>query len=201
MSPKQTVPTPSRLTATAASLVLGSLIAAAAAAQDEPKMEPVDSTADAFVSLFNGTCVKYYGSPDKLEADLESRKVPVVDDAHRSPFLHEQPGQAWSLSSEKGDFVIALRKTGSCSVFARRAKDVDVQLLFASLVQRIQVPGAPMEKIADKHDPSAAGETHYVAYAQQRTTPGPYARFSLATTASDTVAIQAVATVTTAEKQ
>ncbi len=201
MPPKNTAPLDPRLPVAIASLLLASLVAASAAAQGEPTMEPIDNTADAFVSLFNGTCVKYYGSPDKLQGDLESRKVPLVDEAHRSPFLHEQPGEAWSLSNEKGDFVIALRKTGSCSVFARRAKDVDVQLLFASLVQRIQVPGAPMEKIADKRDSSAAGETHYVAYAQQRPTPGPYARFSLTTTPSEKVAIQAVATVSTAEKK
>jgi hypothetical protein len=164
-------------------------------------LEPIDNAADAFVSLFNGTCVRFYGAPDKLRADLESRKVPAVDEAHRAPFLHEEAGQAWSLSNGKGDFVVALRESGGCSVFARRAKDVDVQLLFATLVQQIQMPGAPMTKIADKHDPSAVGETHYVAYAQQRATPGPYARFSVATTASDKVAIQAVATVTTALKK
>ena len=201
MTPKSTVPKSWRPPALLASLVLGALAFTSAAAQGEPAMEPVDSTADGFIALFNGTCVKFYGAPDKLQADLETRKVPVVDEAHRAPFLHEEPGQAWSLSNDKGDFVIALRKSGSCSVFAHRAKDVDVQLLFASLVQRIQVPGAPMAKIADKHDPAASGETHYVAYAQQRATPGPYARFSLSTTASEAVAIQAIATVSTAEKK
>ena len=201
MPPKNAVLMSRRLHATVASLVLGSLVATVPIAQGEPTLEPIDSTADGFISLFNGTCVKFYGAPDKLQADLETRKIPLVDEAHRAPFLHDEPGQAWSLNNGKGEFVIALRQTGSCSVFARRAKDVDVQLLFASLVQRIQVPGAPMVKVADKRDAAASGETHYVAYAQQRTTPGPYARFSLSTTAAETVAVQAVATVSTAEKQ
>jgi len=201
MPSKETLLNSLRLSVATASLLLGGLVGAPAFAQSEPKMVPIDSTAEAFVSVFNGTCVKFYGSPDKLRADLESRKLPLVEEARRPPFLHEEAGQAWSLSNGKGDFVIALRQTGGCSVFARRANDVDVQLLFSTLVQRIQVPGAPMLKVADKHDPSAAGDTHYVAYAQQRTTPGPYARFSVATTASDKVAIQAVATVTTAEKK
>jgi len=199
MPSKSTLLNPSRLSAAAATLLLGGLVAAVARA--EPPMEPVDDTADAFVSLFNGTCVAFYGEPDKLRADLEGRKLPLVDDAHRTPFLHEDAGQAWSLSDDRGDFVIALRERGGCSVFARRAKDSDVQRLFAALVQQIQVPGAPITKIADKLDPSAVGETHYVAYARLRTTPGPYVRFSVATTASDKVAIQAVATVTTAVKR
>ncbi len=192
---------PVRLSVALASLVLGSLSAGFAAAQDGPHLEAIDKTADAFVSLFNGTCVKFYGSPDKLQADLVSRKLPLVDDAHRAPFLHEEDGQAWSLSNEKGEFVVALRKSGGCSVFARRAKEVDVQLMFATLVQRIQVPDAPMLKVADKRDDSSLGQTHYVAYAQQRKTPGPYARFGLTTTSSEQVAIQAVATVSTAQKQ
>ena len=192
---------PWRRRAAVACIALGGLVAGIAVAEGDPKMEPIDNSADAFVALFNGTCVKFYGSPDKLQADLESRKLPLVDEAHRGPFLHDGDGEAWSLSSAKGDFVIALRKSGACSVFAHRAKDVDVQLLFATLVQRIQTPDAPMAKVADKRDNSPVGETHYVAYAQQRTTPGPYARFGLSTTASDKVAIQAVATVSTAQKQ
>jgi len=193
--------TPLRRCIAVASLALGSLLGGIAVAQGEPKMEPIDNSAEAFLSLFNGTCVKFYGSPDKLRADLESRKLPLVDEAHRAPLLHDAGGDAWSLSTAKGDFWIALRKTGECSVFARRAKDVDAQLLFATLVQRIQAPDAPMVKVADKRDSSAVGETHYVAFAQQRTSPGPYARFALSTTASDKVAIQAVATVSTAQKQ
>lgn len=170
----------------------------ALAADDTSRLEAFDPVADAFVSLFNGTCVKYYGSPEKLTADLEAKKLPQIDAARRGPFLHTGEGMAWSLSSEKGDFVIALEARGGCSVFARRAKDTDVQLLFATLVQQIQVPGATMAKVADKHDDSPLGQTHYVSYAQQRTTPGPYARLSVTTTPSEKAAVQAVATVSTA---
>jgi hypothetical protein len=170
----------------------------ALAADDGARLEAFDPVADAFVSLFNGTCVKYYGSPEKLVADLEAKKLPEIDAAHRGPFLREPEGRAWSISSEKGDFVISLEAHGGCTVFARRAKDTDVQLLFATLVQQIQVPGAAMAKVVDKRDDSPLGETHFVSYAQQRTTPGPYARFAVTTTASEKAAIQAVATVSTA---
>jgi hypothetical protein len=192
---------PLRRQAALASLLLGIAAAAPCGAQDEGRLEAFDPVADAFISLFNGTCVKYYGSPDKLTADLEGKHLAQVDDAHRGPFLHNSDGTAWSLSNERGDFVIALRKGGGCSVFARRAKDVDAQLLFATLVQQIQVPGAPVTKVADKRDDSPFGQTHYVAYAQQRSTPGPYARFGLTTTPSEKVAVQAVATVSTAFKK
>jgi hypothetical protein len=42
-----------------------------------------------------------------------------VDEARRAPFLHHRQGQAGSLDGEQGECVIALRRTGSCSVFAR----------------------------------------------------------------------------------
>jgi hypothetical protein len=189
-------PRRTRLCATA---VTALLLATTVRAQTE-KLEPIDAGAQAFVSLFSSTCVKYYRAPDKLSEDLTGKGLPLVDPEHGSPFLHDVPGKAWSISDEHGEFVVALNDKGVCSVFARRAKDADVQLLFATLVQRIQVPDAVMTKVVDKQTDSQIGTTHYVAYAQQRKTPGPYASFGLTTTASEKAAIQALATLSTREQ-
>ncbi|MEI8296554.1 MAG: hypothetical protein WCH32_00905 [Pseudomonadota bacterium] len=185
-----------------AAVVLAVLaLAGSAARAQEEKLEPMDKVSEAFVSLFSATCVKYYQSPAKLVDDLTAKELPLLDAQHSGPYLHDGAGKAWLASDGHGEFVVALTETGVCSVFARHAKELDVRLMFITLVTAIKVPDAPMVRVADKRNDTPQGSTHYVAYAQQRQTPGPFARFGLTTTSSEKAAFQALATLSTALKQ
>ena len=182
--------------------MVGSLrLGGSAALAQEVNVEPMDKTSEAFVSLFSSTCVKYYRSPEKLVEEMGTKGAPELEADKSGVYLHDQPGKAWVVSDGHGAFVVALRESGACSVFAQRAKEVDVQMMFASLVTSIKVPDATMIKVADKRSDTPQGPSHYVAYAQDRKTPGPYARFGLTTTSSESASFQALATLSMAIKQ
>lgn len=102
---------------------------------------PVDGKvqAKAFADLYASLCLEHLGDLDALRARLSS--VPRLKPESAAFFLSGQPGDAWAVSDQRGDFVVALPANARiCLVYARHA-DIDaVQRQFTALVEEAPYP-------------------------------------------------------------
>ncbi|MGH8141392.1 MAG: NMCC_0638 family (lipo)protein, partial [Steroidobacteraceae bacterium] len=115
-------------------------------------------------------------------------------------FLQGVPGQTWAVTKSGGNFVVALRDDGICAVFARRAKQADVELFFNALVRSTAATGLPTQRRPDKVLQTPNGPIRYTSYVQGK--PESTLRISLAlsTSRSTTAGIQAMATLSLIRK-
>ena len=167
---------------------LGSIARATAAAG-------FDTRAIAFVNLYRDTCMNHLNKPAALRSDLEGQGWRPVSSQYASFFLQGKPGRTWAMAKSGGNFVVALRDDGICAVFARSAKQNDVELFFNALVRSTEAAGLPTERRPDKVLQTPNGPVRYTSYVQGK--PESTVRISLvlSTTSSTTASIQAMATL------
>jgi hypothetical protein len=171
-------------------IIFGVCVALGAHAQDAS-----DPKAQGFIDLFLSTCVKFYGKPDTLRADLEQRRIPSIPSQDASFFLDDKEGSAWSATNSIGEYIVSLRKDGVCAVFARRARDTDVQRLFAEVVQGLPIPPMMVQKKEDKLSMTPNGPTRFISYAYAKPEAKGSLHFALTTASADNAFLQAMATL------
>jgi len=154
-----------------------------------------EQKAQGFIDVFLTTCLKHYGKPDALRADLDQRRLPQVPAQYASFFLNGKEGHAWSATNPMGEYVISLRADGVCAVFARRAKDTEVQKLFATLVEGLAIPPMTVKKEEDKSSMTPNGPTRYVSYTYSKAEAKGSLHFGLTTASSESADLQAMATL------
>lgn len=174
---------------TAAAFALFALAGAGQAA--EPS-----GTDNAFADLYLSTCMQNLSHLDALRARLIANKLPKFPAEQAAHFLMGQEGDAWPIPAQgqMGNFVLSLpSQQNACTVFARRANQMDVERQFIALVAQAPAPLVSERKPDRAAESGPNGEKHTIAYTWSM--PGATRKmlFILTTASSESAPMQALA--------
>jgi hypothetical protein len=118
--------------------------------------------------LFMDFCIQSAGDATKLTALADQYHLRRADSPFSEKVLQEKPGEVWSASNSRGDFVIISEPVNSCFVWARRADAATSIQHLKRIVTGAQRPGLQLKILADRDMPGQGGTYHYLAYLMAR---------------------------------
>jgi hypothetical protein len=153
-----------------------------------------------FVNLFHDACMVYLGQDQALDATLDRNGFKILPADAAADYLQGSSGLAWAAPNSLGELVVALRDDGSCAVFARRAREADVQTAFDALARASASPVLPVIRQPDRIVDSPTGPANYRSYLQGKASSGSAIQLTLSTTSSAAAPYQAIATLSLVER-
>ncbi|PPC78261.1 hypothetical protein C4K68_06405 [Pokkaliibacter plantistimulans] len=156
----------------------------------------IDPAAEFFATLYLNTCMRYVGDAQTLRNQLLQQKLPALSKDEAAFFLENQKGEAWSVPSSVGNFVLAIRRDGICAVFAERANTATTEALFSSLM--VKTPnGLQALKVRDTARQGNLGTVRTMEYRWFAAGNNKALQFILTTLPAGDAKVQAMATSST----
>ena len=85
-------------------------------------VKPVHASPEKFGANFSfATCVRHAGDGETLAKLFKKRGVNQLSPKLADHFLNGNAGKAWSITSPDGQFAVAYRNDGVCTVFIKKA--------------------------------------------------------------------------------
>ena len=156
----------------------------------------VDPKATFFTNTFSSLCMKNINDFEILRAQL-LKTFPSFPKDQAAHFLNGMEGDAWPAPTTLGSFVISLPNgVRMCSVYARRASQVDVEKSFLALVSAPPQPLLAEKRTDEMKDTRNNGKTHTVGFSWGVAGAARKLSYILTTSSSDDAELQAYATAT-----